>query len=118
MHSERCMSGSARGRAKPLVARPEWRACPTQPYIPTTEGWLYLAGIKDLCTGEVVGYAMGARMTTDLVQEALRKALDTKRPAPGLIHHSDRGSQYCAQDYQAQLRQFGLTPSMRRKGNC
>ncbi|NOU11843.1 MAG: IS3 family transposase [Nitrospira sp.] len=72
-------------------------------YIPTTEGWLYLAGIKDLCTCEVVGYAMGARMTTDLVQEALRKALDTKRPAPGLIHHSDRGSQYCAQDYQAQL---------------
>jgi transposase InsO family protein len=87
-------------------------------YIPTTEGWLYLAGIKDLCTCEVVGYAMGARMTTDLVQEALRKALDTKRPAPGLIHHSDRGSQYCAQDYQAQLRQFGLTPSMSRKGNC
>jgi len=87
-------------------------------YIPTTEGWLYLAGIKDLCTCEVVGYAMGARMTTDLVQEALQKALDTKRPVPGLIHHSDRGSQYCAQDYQAQLRQFGLTPSMSRKGNC
>jgi transposase InsO family protein len=87
-------------------------------YIPTTEGWLYLAGIKDRCTCEVVGYAMGARMTTDLVQEALRKALDTKRPAPGLIHHSDRGSQYCARDYQAQLRQFGLTPSMSRKGNC
>jgi len=79
---------------------------------------LYLAGIKDLCTCEVVGYAMGARMTTDLVQEALQKALDTKRPVPGLIHHSDRGSQYCAQDYQAQLRQFGLTPSMSRKGNC
>ena len=46
------------------------------------------------------------------------KTLDTKRPAPGLIHHSDRGSQYCAQAYQAQLRQFGLTPFMRRKGNC
>jgi putative transposase len=87
-------------------------------YIPTVEGWLYLAGIKDLYTCEVVGYAMGARMTTDLVQGALRNALDTKRPAPGLLHHSDRGSQYCAQDYQAHLRQFGLTPSMSRKGNC
>ncbi|WHZ30314.1 MAG: Transposase [Nitrospira sp.] len=58
-------------------------------YVPTAEGWLYLAGIKDLFTCEVVGYTMEARMTTDLV----------KRPRPGLIHHSDRGSQYCAQDY-------------------
>jgi putative transposase len=87
-------------------------------YIPTAESWLYLTGIKDLLTCEVVGHAMDARMTTDLVLRVLRKALDTKRPAPGLIHHSDRGSQYCAQDHQTQLRQFGLTPSMSRKGNC
>ena len=87
-------------------------------YVPTAEGWLYLAGIKDLFTCEVVGHAMNARMTTDLVSEALRKALTTKRPGPGLLHHSDRGSQYCAQDYQEQLRQFGLVPSMSRKGNC
>jgi putative transposase len=87
-------------------------------YVPTAEGWLYLAGIKDLFTCEVVGHAMGARMTTDLVRDALRKAVGTKRPRPGLIHHSDRGSQYCAQDYQAQLRQFGMTASMSRKGNC
>jgi transposase InsO family protein len=87
-------------------------------YVPTAEGWLYLAGIKDLFTCEVVGHAMDARMTTDLVSGALRKALTTKRPGPGLLHHSDRGSQYCAQDYQAQLRQFGLVPSMSRKGNC
>lgn len=86
-------------------------------YIPTAEGWLYLAGIKDLFTCEVVGHAMDARMTTDLVGGALMKAIATKRPAPGLIHHSDRGSQYCAQDYQAQLRRLGLIPSMSRKGN-
>ena len=87
-------------------------------YVPTAEGWLYLAGIKDLFTGEVVGHAMGARMTTDLVHDALRKAVGAKRPRPGLIHHSDRGSQDCAQDYQEQLRQFGMTVSMSRKGNC
>jgi transposase InsO family protein len=87
-------------------------------YVPTAEGWLYLAGVKDLFTCEVVGHAMGARMTTNLVSDAFRKAVETKRPHPGLIHHSDRGSQYCAQDYQEQLRQFGMTASMSRKGNC
>lgn len=86
--------------------------------VPTVEGWLYLAGVKDLDTCEVVGQAMNARMPTDLVQSALRKAIDTKRPARGLIHHSDRGSQYGAQAYQATLRQFGMIPSMSRKGNC
>jgi transposase InsO family protein len=87
-------------------------------YVPTEEGWLYVAGVKDLYTCEVVGYAMGARMTTDLVSHALRKAVGAKRPRPGLIHHSDRGSQYCAHDYQDQLRQWGMIPSMSRKGNC
>ena len=79
-------------------------------YVPTVEGWLYLAGGKALDTGEVVGHAMDARMTMDLVQSALLKAIDIKRPARGLIHHSDRGSQYCAQAYQATLKQFGLIP--------
>ena len=87
-------------------------------YVPTAEGWLYLAGIKDLFTCEVVGHAMGVRMTTALVSQALGAAMWAKRPRPGLIHHSDRGSQYCAQDYQDQLREFGLIPSMSRKGNC
>ncbi len=86
--------------------------------VPTVEGWLYLAGVEDLYTCEMVGHAMDARMTTDLVQGALLKAIDTKRPAPGLMHHSDRGAQYCAQVYQATLRQFGMIPSMSRKGNC
>ena len=87
-------------------------------YVPTAEGWLYLAGIKDLYTCEVVGHAMGDRMTTDLVIQALGAAVWAKRPRPGLMHHSDRGSQYCAQDDQDRLRQFGMTASMSRRGNC
>jgi len=87
-------------------------------YIPTTEGWLYLAGHKDLFTGEVVGYAMGERMTKNLVSQSLFRAASAKRPATGLIHHSDRGSQYCALEYQKHLEQFGMQSSMSRRGNC
>ena len=87
-------------------------------YIPTDEGWLYLAGLKDLYSGEIVGYAMGERMTVDLVSKALFRAVKAKRPGPGLIHHTDRGSQYCAHGYRAQVEQFGLLASMSRKGNC
>jgi putative transposase len=86
-------------------------------YVATAGGWLYLAGIKALDTCEGGGPAMGARMTTNLVLQALGRAVWAKRPRPGLIHHSDRGSQYCAPDYQDQLRQLGLIPSMSRKGN-
>lgn len=87
-------------------------------YVPTAEGWLYLAGIKDLHTCELVGYALGSRMTQDLVATALFGAVAQHRPPPGLILHSDRGSQYCAHDYQRLLRQFGIQCSMSRKGNC
>jgi len=87
-------------------------------YVPTGEGWLYLAGHKDLFTGEIVGYAMGERLTRSLVSESLYRALTTKRPAPGLLHHSDRGSQYCSHEYRAILGQFGLKASMSGKGNC
>lgn len=87
-------------------------------YIPTDEGWLYLAAIKDLFTCEIVGYAMSDRMTTPLVSQALFRATAAKRPAAGLIHHSDRGSQYCSYEYQALLRQFKMQPSMSRRGNC
>lgn len=62
----------------------------------TKEGWLYLAGHKDMCTREIVGYAMAARMTKNLISESLFRVVMAKRPAPGLIHHSDRGSKYCA----------------------
>jgi putative transposase len=87
-------------------------------YIPTDEGWLYLAGHKDLFTGEVVGYAMSARMTKELVSRSLFQAVSLKRPDKGLIHHSDRGSQYCSYSYRRLLDQFGMLSSMSGKGNC
>jgi transposase InsO family protein len=87
-------------------------------YIPTDEGWLYLAGHKDIFNGEIVGYAMGARMTKSLVTQSLFRAVATKRSVKGLIHHSDRGSQYCAHEYRKILEQFGMKASMSRKGNC
>ena len=87
-------------------------------YVPTDEGWLYLAGHKDLFTGEIVGYAMGERLTRNLVSQSLLRALSIKRPAEGLMHHSDRGSQYCSQEYRGLLGQFGLQASMSGRGNC
>jgi len=87
-------------------------------YIPTEEGWLYLAGHKDVFTGEMVGYAMGPRMTKNLVSQSLFRAVAAKRPVPGLIHHSDRGSQYCSHEYRKLLDQFHMRASMSRKGDC
>ena len=87
-------------------------------YVPTDEGWLYLASHKDLCTHEIVGYAMGERLTKNLVSQSLFRALAAKRPAKGLMHHSDRGSQYCSQEYRKLLGQFGLQASMSGTGNC
>ena len=86
--------------------------------IPTDEGWLYLAGHKDLYTGAIVGYAMSSRMTRNLVSQSLFQAVANKRPSAGLIHHSDRGSQYCSGEYRKLLRQFNMKTSMSRKGNC
>jgi putative transposase len=87
-------------------------------YIRTAEGWLYLAGHKDLFTGQVVGYAMSKRMTKNLVSQSLFRAVASQRPPVGLIHHSDRGSQYCAAEYQGLLKQFKMRASMSRRGNC
>ena len=87
-------------------------------YVPTEEGWLYLAGHKDICTGEIVGYALAERMTKHLVSRSLYRAVVSKGPGKGLIHHSDRGSQYCSHDYRKLLDQFGMKASMSRRGNC
>jgi putative transposase len=87
-------------------------------YVATEEGWLYLAGVKDFASRELVGYAMSSRMTTELVQSALKKALQFRKPLPGCIHHSDRGSQYCAADYRKDIEKAGMIASMSRKGNC
>jgi transposase InsO family protein len=87
-------------------------------YIPTEEGWLYLAGHKDIFTGEIVGYAMSSRITKNLVSQSLFKGVAAKRPGAGLIHHSDRGRQYCAHEYRRLMDQFKMRASMSRKGDC
>jgi putative transposase len=87
-------------------------------YIPTQEGWLYLAVVMDLYSRMIVGWSMDGRMTRELVLNALRMARFKRKPAPGLIHHSDRGSQYCSHDYQTLLAELKMVPSMSRKGNC
>jgi putative transposase len=87
-------------------------------YIQTDEGWLYLAGHKDLFTHEIVGYCMGERMTQDLVIESLLRAIEAKHPPGGLMHHSDRGSQYCSYKYRRLLEHFEMNVPMSGKGNC
>lgn len=87
-------------------------------YIGTDEGWLYLAAVKDFYTKEVVGYAMSNRMTKELVIKAFRKALRYRKPEPDCIMHTDRGSQYCALEYQKMVKAAGLRSSMSRRGNC
>ena len=87
-------------------------------YVSTDEGWLYLAGVKDLATRELIGQAMGSQMTKELTHAALERAVRYRKPEPGCIHHSDRGSQYCATTYQGAVLAFGMRPSMSRKGNC
>jgi transposase InsO family protein len=87
-------------------------------YIATREGWLYLAVVIDLFSRQVVGWAMGKRMTRHLVIDALTMAWFRRRPAEGLIFHSDQGSQYASGEFQATLRGYAMRGSMSRKGNC
>ncbi len=86
-------------------------------YIPSDKGWLYLAGVKDFGSKEIVGWAMGDRMTKELMRVALAKALAVRTPRPGCIHHSDRGSQYCSYEYRRDVEAAGFRASMSRKGN-
>jgi putative transposase len=87
-------------------------------YLWTDEGWVYLAVVIDLFNREVVGWAIKERMTADIVTDALTMAWFRRRPEPGLIHHSDRGSQYASGVFQALLTEYEMTCSMSRKGNC
>jgi transposase InsO family protein len=86
-------------------------------YIPTQEGWLYLAAILDLYTRRIVGWAMSERMTSDLTVTALKMALEQRQPAMDLVHHSDRGSQYTDQAYQALLKDYSIRASMNGVGS-
>ena len=87
-------------------------------YVPTGEGWLYLALVLDLYARKLVGWAMSETMPQELTLCALDVALGWRDPAPGLVHHSDRGSQYAAKDYRKKLKARGITVSMSRKGDC
>jgi putative transposase len=87
-------------------------------YLWTDEGWLYLAIVLDLFNREVIGWKFLPRMTTDIVADALTMAWFRRRPDAGVMHHSDRGSQYASRAFADKLKQFGMTCSMSRKGNC
>ena len=87
-------------------------------YVPTREGWLYLAVVLDLASRRVVGWAMGPSLAVELALGALRMAIAARRPARGLLHHSDRGSQYACADYAGVLAAHGMLASMSRKGDC
>jgi putative transposase len=87
-------------------------------YLPTNEGWLYLAAIKDMATREIVGWSMADHLRAGLCVDALVMALQRCRPPEGLIHHSDRGVQYASGPYCQVLERHGIKQSMSRKGNC
>jgi transposase InsO family protein len=87
-------------------------------YLPTKAGWVYLAVLLDLFSRKVVGWSLQKHMQTELCLQALSRAIATRQPGAGLLHHSDRGSQYTSADYQRALGAIGATPSMSRKGNC
>jgi len=98
--------------------RPNQKWVSDMTYIPTQNGWLYLAAVLDLFSRRIVGWAMSATCDATLVQNALQMALSERQPTADLLHHSDRGSQYAAHAYQALLAQHAITVSMSRKGNC
>lgn len=87
-------------------------------YVWTVEGWLYLAIVLDLHSRRIVGWATSDRITKELAITALKRAITVRQPPPGLIHHSDRGSQYCSDDYQKVLQENGMLVSMSGRGNC
>ncbi len=87
-------------------------------YIPTREGWLYLATVLDLYSRKIVGWSMSDRLVSKLAQRALQNAIEARQPTPGLIVHSDRGKEYYAGEYQQLLKQHGLICSMSRNGDC
>lgn len=87
-------------------------------YVPTWEGWLYLAIVLDACSRRVVGWAMAEHLGGELTRAALTMALERRRPGRALVHHSDRGSQYTAGDYRTLLRTHHVTASMSRTGDC
>ena len=101
---------------RPIAINQMWHVDIT--YLPTAEGWLYLAGVMDAYSKRIVGYAMSDNMKTDLVLQALRSATTRRKPPHGLIHHGDRGSQYTSYAYQHELETHKMLPSFTGKGAC
>jgi len=104
--------------ARMQPARPDavWLADIT--YVPTVEGWLYLAGVVDRCSRRCIGWAMSDTLATSLPLAALEMALTQRQPPRGLVHHCDRGVQYASEAYRQRLAAAGVVPSMSRRGNC
>jgi transposase InsO family protein len=101
---------------EPVAVNRAWVADIT--YIPTWEGWLYLAAVEDLYSRQIVGWSMGERITSRLVVDALEMAVSRRLPGEGLVAHSDRGSQYASDHYQRLLERHSITCSMSRRGDC
>lgn len=101
---------------KAAAINTKWAADIT--YIPTEKGWLYFAAVMDLFSRRIIGWSMSDRIDSKLVADALRMAIQQRKPAPGLIHHSDRGVQYASEDFQEMLKTNGIVCSMSCKGDC
>jgi putative transposase len=100
------------------ITGPNQAWCVDITYVPTSEGWLYLAGVLDLYSRRIVGWAMADHLQTSLPLAALQMAWQQRRPEAGLLHHSDRGVQYASADYRQVLSTYGLEASMSRRANC
>jgi putative transposase len=87
-------------------------------FVPTSEGWLYVAAVMNVKSRKIIGLCMSDKLSQELASDALRDAVGRQSPSEGLIHHSDRGRQYASYAYQELLREYGMTPSMSRSGNC
>ena len=87
-------------------------------FVPTSEGWLYVAAVMNVKSRKIIGLCMSDKLSQELASDALRDAVGRQNPSEGLIHHSDRGRQYANYAYQELLREYGMTPSMSRSGNC
>jgi putative transposase len=115
-HNDRVAPNLLNRRFKALAPNQAWVGDIT--YLATRSGWVYLAVLLDLFSRKVVGWSLRSHMQTELCLEALRQAVTTRQPGAGLLHHSDRGSQYTSDAYQKELGTIGATPSMSRKGDC
>ena len=101
-----------------VASAPNQKWCCDITYVPTDEGFLYLAAVIDLCSRKIVGWSMADHLRSELCLDALEMALHQRRPEQGLLHHSDRGVQYACETYRALLAEHGMEASMSRTGNC